>query len=410
LRTARNHKLFTTPQRARTAAVLFLAKEQAMPATSTKKVASPILTDATLPIDPELRAIADDVLAKLRLSFTAAAAEDQPAASGDVDKLFRKFLATRSAPTRTRVQQKARTLLKATPQMRRQHFGRYAAIDVKDFAAVGTDGIDKLVRPLKVDSAALKKSIEKVQSHVRVGFADDDKVKINGRKGREKTRLDAGDIDTDALAGSRYKKLELYIRKVRCKEETSELSDSDEINLGGVIIGATGNTVLVDQFKVSHDFDAGEVKDFGFSKKFGDFTIRRDSTGFPYVYTAVIAMAEKDEGGFYDFLKALVESIAKTVSAMVPGAAGAALGALLGSPGGPIFVAIGAVVGGLIGWIITMLEDDIIGTHTVQIGLGSAKKSYYDWAKLTTSEGLEGTLTYKGDGGHYKLEYSWKVA
>lgn len=381
-----------------------------MSAIPTVKVASPILTDATLLAEPNLRAVADDVLAKLRYAFTAAAAQERPAAAaGSIDKLFREFLATRSAPTRARAQEKARALLKAAPQLRREHFGRYAAIDVKDFAALGSDGIDSRVGALKVDSAALKKSLNKLHARLTVRPSEDDKVKIPPIK-NDTPGKSMDDIDADASNGLRFKKLQLYIRKVRCRVETNELSDSDEINLGGIIVGATGNTVLVNQFKVSHDFDAGEVKDFGFNRVFGTWKLRTSAAGFPYVYTAVIAMAEKDDGGFGDFLKGLFEGIVEIVGTMLGGAIGAAIGAALGSLGGPILMLVGGLIGGIIGWIVGMLKDDIVGVHTLQMGLGSYRKSYYDWAKLTSAQGAQGTLTFKGDGGRYEVDYTWKVA
>jgi predicted ABC-type sugar transport system permease subunit len=127
-------------------------------------------------------------------------------------------------------------------------------------------------------------------------------------------------------------------------------------------------------------------------------------------------MAEKDDGGFYDFLKQLWEFVDDKVKTAVAGAVGAAVGAALGSviPGiGNLLGALaGWLVGVLVGWIISWFDnpDDIVAVRTFTMTLGAATKSYYDWAKLTTAKGCAGTVSFNGDGGRYRLGYTWRVA
>jgi hypothetical protein len=376
-----------------------------MPKINVNRVASPVFMDAALPKQSELRAIADDVLGKLRYGFTAVAAEDHPAASGSLDKLFREFLATRSAATRARARENARAIMESAPQLRRNHFGRYAAIDVKDYRTLGWDGMENRVSPLQVNSEALKTGVNKLTA--RLSTMPPEVAQLPNLP--EKQMLESGG-NPDLEAGLRFKKVKLIIRQVRCIEETDGESGSDEINLGGSIVGATGNNKLVDQFQVSDDFDEGEKRNI--NKVFGTYTIRTEPQGFPYVYTAVIVMAEKDDGGFYKFLKELWNKLGDKVQDMVKGAIGAGIGAALGSLAGPIGTIVGAVFGAFIGWFINWFDnpDDIVGVKTVQLGLGACTRSYYDWAKLTTPQGLKSTLFFKGDGGRYEVDLSWKVA
>ncbi|HYP01399.1 MAG TPA: hypothetical protein VER76_14510 [Pyrinomonadaceae bacterium] len=380
-----------------------------MPNIPINRVASPVLIDADLPQDPNLRAVANDVLAKLRYSVTAAAAaEEQSAASGQIDKLVREFLATRSAPTRARARENARAIMESAPPLRQQHFGRYAAIALNDYKSVGSDNMESRVGALQVNSAALKKGLETLHKRLTVAHLEPAEPATSPQ--RERVKVQAGQSNPDLEAGKRFKKLRLYIREVRCIEETSDGPGSDEINLGGTIVGATGNTVLVDQFQVSDDFDAGESRDP--NRVFGGYTLRTESQGFPYVYTAVVVMAEKDDGGFYKFLKELWEKVGDKVQQAVAGLVGAGVGAALGALAGPIGAVVGAVFGALIGWLISLFDnaDDIVGVKTVQLGLGACTKSYYDWAKLTTAQGLKSTLFFKGDDGRYEVDLSWKVA
>ena len=386
-----------------------------MPNVPIVKVASPVLIDATLPAEPNLRAVADDVLAKLRYSLAAAAAEEQPAASSSLDQLFRGFIATRSAPTRALARERSRALLGAATPLRRMHFGRYAAVSLKDYSALGSDGMEGRVGKLEVDSVVLKKSIDGIRARLSSVPPEFAKFKKRTRKdtgtGETVKKVKVRTEDPDLTAGMAFKKMRLYIREVRCIEETDEIG-ADHINMGGAIVGATGNTVSVAEFKVSDDFDQGERRDFGFNKVFGTWMIRTGSSGFPYVYTAVIAMAEKDDNGFYKFLKEIWAKIGDMVQNAIGGLVGGALGAALGSIAGPIGTVIGAVFGALISWFIELFDnpDDIVGVKTLQMSLGACTKSYYDWAKLTTAQGLTDTVRFRGDGGRYDVDLSWKVA
>src|SRR5215204_6055955 len=109
-----------------------------------KMEVSPFIVDPAMPSDPALRAVADDVLAKLRRSFTAVAAEEQPGAHGSADDMFRAFLATRGAPTRTRYREQSQGLLNSPSSLQTAYFGRYAAVNSKAYQSVGSDDLPSL--------------------------------------------------------------------------------------------------------------------------------------------------------------------------------------------------------------------------------------------------------------------------
>jgi hypothetical protein len=222
-------------------------------------------------------------------------------------------------------------------------------------------------------------------------------------------------VNADLQAGLTFKKMKLFIRRVTCLEETSGIFEgSDEINMGGSATDPLGNTSKVNEFVVSDDFHKGKHVDFGMSRVFHTWDIQTKKEGFPYVYAAVIALAEKDDGGFWKFLKELWEKVKSTVTGAVSALAGAAIGAALGAAFGGIGAIVGALVGALIAWLINIFSDnadDILGAKVMLMTLGAANKSYYDWAELTSPQGwtLPKPMLFKGSGGRYEVELAYRV-
>jgi hypothetical protein len=371
-----------------------------MPRVTTIKAApSPTLVKPAMPKDPDLRAVAEDVLAKLKYSFAvaAAAAEDQPSAPGGMDRMFRSYLASRSAETRNRYGEHARALLASPVLIRAREFRRYAGVDVQEYQSLGSDQLGDRLGNLAV-GGGLKQRLEKYTKAI-----------FKLPPGQTLTP-----VDPDLRAGLAFKKMRLFIRRVRCLSESSEWSDSDEISMGGTATDPFGNATLVPEFVVSDDFDAGEQVEFGMSKVFHTWDIVTTSGGFPYVYAAVIALGEKDDGGFWKFLQDLWGTVGSEVTKYIGTAIGAAVGAAVGAAFAGIGAIIGAVIGAFIGWILALLGedgDDIVGAETLLITLTSATKSFYDSLGLTSAEGWPATLGFSRDGeGHYLVDLACRVS
>ena len=379
-----------------------------MPQLKISKPTDPLMVAPALPSDPALRAIVDDTLKALRYSLAVAASDTQPSARGRADQVFHAFLATRRPLARTQLREQATALLAAPMPLRTTHFGRYAAVDPQVYRSKGSDEMTTLVSKLAVDGAAVRKSVDALRKRLafapagpKISVVEHETVDATGKKVRIK-------LDPDALAGLAFKKLRLFVRSVKCVEETSEIG-SDEINMGGNVTTTAGATTIVQQFEVSDDFDEGEVVNFGTSKVFASWDLATATSGFPYVYGAVIALAEKDDGGFYKFLNDLWALVDDKVTAAVGAAVGAAIGGAIGNVLGAV---VGAVVGAIIGWLMSLFgdnPDEILGAQPLILALGSTKKSYYDWAKLTSPDGLPATLHFKADGGHYVVHCAYKV-
>ena len=283
--------------------------------TTVAEQASPIRVDAPLPSASAIRSIADDVIAQVKYSFTSQAAGIAPKTPGQIDKAAAAFMASRDAKSRAQYQAKAQATL-ALPVAERTHaLGRFAGIT----SYTGSDELHKLVPMAKLDAHTLETQFK--------AFAADLTHKPKAKKGDP---------------GLKYKKLRLLIDSVHCIEETSGLLEgSDEIALGGTATGPRGKTVIIPQFMVSNDFDEGETVNYTGGKRIVTWDIDR-AKDWPHVYGAVIAMSEKDDGGFGDWLKALWDGVSAKVKQAISSAVAGGLAAALGA-------ALGGVIGALAG-------------------------------------------------------------
>ena len=218
--------------------------------------------------------------------------------------------------------------------------------------------------------------------------------------------------DKDVADGKKYKELELFISEVKCIEGTGgALEGTEEIAVGGVIVGATGHTAKVKQFLVKEGFDTDSdhnTKKYKHGKRFGAFHLAHEDG--KQTYTATLAMAELDQGGFGDFLMAIWNKVKAWVVGAIAEAAGAGIAAAIGSVIPGLGTLIGAIVGAIIGWLVGLFhnDDDIVGHKTVHLSLHHATKSYFDKKLLTTKAGIPIVVDFK-DEGHYRLKGGWRL-
>jgi hypothetical protein len=349
------------------------------------------LDTPVLPTQPTLRAIADDVIAELKY-VTAVNATHPGAARGRLDQALQKFLAARTPKTREAVAAHSRLLLEGTDAQRASTFGRYARVPVADYLAVGSDTFDTHLRRA-IPANELNADLDALRTHL---------VKL------PPIVLSHPKPDQDLEDGLAFTKMRFFIKAVRCVEETDEWG-SDEINIGAVVTDPTGKTWIDPEFQVSDDFDTGELVTYdGLGHKLTGWNLVTGDP-WPHCYAVTLCMAEKDDGGFAEFLKELWDFIGDKVKAAIGAAIGGAIG---GALGGVIGAAVGAIAGAVIGWLVGLLgdnADEILGANVLTMTLASARKSYYDWAEVTTAAGMTARTNFYGDGGHYRVLYAWKV-
>jgi hypothetical protein len=395
-----------------------------------------------LPSNRAIQALAHDVLDSLKYSFTIAAADVPVSTPSPVHVMFRDFVLSRSPDAQLAHRTRATAFIQAAPATRQQTFGRFGALDPAVHATAGFTGLAKKDDQASADRQQLQAAITKMPATTLRALSLPHINLQPSTSGKIKLRLppEVAAQAKDSIEGAKYKKLGLFIKEVECIEETSELG-SDEINLGGVFTDADGKTThVVNEFKVSHDFDEGEsvlypppVLDgsdlFNLDKvkqafvtasaqpgrKFAEWTIRRD-LGWPTAYLAALAMAEKDsDGGFWKFLQELlgkvIEAVEKELKMGVGAAAGGAIGAALGGVWGAVVGAVvGFIVGALLDWITGDNPDDIVGTVSPVMMFGAATLSYYEWTGLLKKPHPDVfPLDFRGDGGHYRVWCYYQV-
>lgn len=253
------------------------------------------------------------------------------------------------------------------------------------------------------------------------------------------------------------KKIEFHLNSVRCIEETSELSDSDEILLGGQLVEPNGAIKKFDRFKVSDDADAGEKFRFDYQlcgqlpraklppgmqimcpnggpddvhagRKLVAAGLDPQLIPFPSTHGLLLVMGEQDSGGFNDLLQDIYDALRDEIAAELDAigvTAGSALGGALGSIVPGLGTAIGSAIGAALGWVLGEFiewlvglfnnKDDLIAAKHWTIQLPSPELSAIQslGQSLPAPSGVWASplkkLTFRGDGGKYEAHVHWRV-
>lgn len=207
--------------------------------------------------------------------------------------------------------------------------------------------------------------------------------------------------------------LKLQLHQVRCVQPTSWELGKDEINMGGAATDEHGNVTKINEFEVRTDFDANVVQDYSPPNILQTFSL--SGTDYPKIFAVTLDLAEKDSGGFSDFLQKLYEAVKThineiliTLGAAAGAAIASAIGGSIGAIGGPlgavIGAAVGAIIGAIFGWISDALKDDVFTPQLTCVTIPSAGATFN--GSLVSPVSL---LSYNDHGGIYNVTYSWAV-
>ncbi len=346
-------------------------------------------------LEPELRPIAERALAVLELAAKKAIAHDaapkeypMPAGTGHLEQLMYARLKQRPADRRKK-----------------------SAAQVMPTLRSGAAAVPGLGPKATINLGTAKPVVDQVGPQPKKEFDPD---RLLGPAGNGEAAL-ASAPKTVIVP---YTGVELRIHKVVCREETNEWG-SDEFELSGVSIDATGDTRQLSRFRVSSDFDSGEKVTYSPPKIFATFPFSSDNSilvngktktvGWPRNHYVTFLPAEIDQGGFPDFATELYKKAKDMVTKYVAQAVGAYFGGALGA-------AIGAVVGKIVGWVMDKLfdllvrwwEDDIFIPLTSTAKVLGASVDFKGKAGGTaiTSPRM---LWWKQHGGHYEVHYDWHL-
>jgi hypothetical protein len=246
-------------------------------------------------------------------------------------------------------------------------------------------------------------------------------------------------------SGPLVKRIEFSLNSVKCVEETSGESGSDEILLGGSLITPSGVVKKIGSFKVSDDFDDGEAVYYDYEPcnafppgqvpyfikcKNGshddvyrgrklEATLLGEGIPWPATLGLVLVMGEEDPGGGFgvmlqDIYAALEKEIDKQLEK-----GGEAIGeAIGGDAGAAIGAALAYAAGEFLDWLVSLFnnEDDLVASKSWTIQLASPE---LDKIRTLSSDNLPAPagvwaspmkkLHFNGDGGRYDMRLHWRV-
>lgn len=225
----------------------------------------------------------------------------------------------------------------------------------------------KLARPI-AGGAALKR--------VTVGERDDDASSFAGANAVPRS------------GGSRYSRMDLVLRAIHCVDETNpEGGGADDIVLGGVIVGASGNTKVI-KSRFIGNFEDGTYISVG-ELPFGQFSLRSTS-GYPKTMYGILQLVESDQDDA-DAARALTSALSTITTIAVSTVATPTAGAIAG-----------AVVNAVGGLVSVFISDDAFPPYGIRARLMSENEFGNDG-----DSGRLRTGNIVGHGGSYRIGYRW---
>lgn len=242
-------------------------------------------------------------------------------------------------------------------------------------------------------------------------------------------------------------RIEYQLNSVKCKNMTDGESGSDEILLGGHLITPAGVIKSIDHFKVSDDFDTGEVKRYDYSqcrdfpadtpafileaacprgnpadpyegRKLGATLLGLDKP-WPATVGLVLVMGEEDPGGGFgawmqDIYAALDDEIKQQLKDWGVEAGSAEAGEI----GAAIGAALAYVVGEFLDWLVNLFDnpDDPIAARSWTTRFNNPEMSSIRATvgdPVPAPSGIIASsmkrLDFVGDGGKYEVRLHWRV-
>ena len=401
----------------------------------------------------ELRKISDDILGSLKYSMSIVASDSKlKVKTNSVEQDFKTLLKTYKPEKLALIKKRASSLVKMPVESRELMFGRVGVLDKEAFLAKG--GVEKVgefmeaTAPLRIDPKLLGikvpelsvplNNIEVLDNGLLIPsnrlpkrFSDFESVEAEVTRNLEilmeekimnETKMAdiwgvepdmEQDLDTpstdDFEEQGIYNGLSLYIKRIKCVDETNpEWWGHDEIALAGIEVDETGDTKKISERYIRGGFDDGESKRYNPHWRYTYFNINEGGNRWPKKYTVTYILAEKDHGGLGAFLHKLWSKVKK----MVVDAIAKGVSALLSIPeiiAKIIVNLIMRVVNMFVDWFIGLFSDDIFRPQFATCKLYYNGQRFYHRRGDYRTYSRTYTTHFYGYGGHYLLDYYWKL-
>jgi hypothetical protein len=186
----------------------------------------------------------------------------------------------------------------------------------------------------------------------------------------------------------KYSRVNLILRYLKCEEETDPKGGTDDMILGGILVGTTGKTKPVAGSYIG-EFETGSVHNFG-AIPWGPLHMNV-SDGYPKSFFAIFTLVESDSDD-YEVAHALTTAVSTAAASVVGALASPAAGAVTGT----VVKAIGTFIG-------IFMDEDVFGPLGVELHMESPN----------TLGGSVGpnmrTKKITGHGGAYRIGYRWEL-
>ena len=221
--------------------------------------------------------------------------------------------------------------------------------------------------------------------------------------------------------------LEYKIHEVSCRADTGEWFSKDEMLVSGIygVADATGPSSkgILKEYPLGH-FKKGDKEKYSPPLTLATIDIKNTSN-FPKLYLFELALAERDSGGFSEYINALFEGLERIVqqyvvpvlAASIGAAVGASVGSIIPGLGTAVGAAAGALLGLIVGGIVEFLKklfaDEIFAAQNafemIQLKtINNGKSVVPRLSNGSTFSGLR-PATFIEHGASYNVVYSWEL-
>lgn len=413
--------------------------------------------DVSPPDNSELRKISEDVAGAIQYSFLCVGADnDQQLRTGSVEEIFRKFINTLPGEKRHKLRRNAEAMLQTTPEAREIVFGSAGRHDPQNYVDTlgGFSGNFETRQKNRVDPELLGvqrpsinvplddihetsdgfafarnsnryenlgELVEAAKTSEQVAAESDvcNHENICSIYGHRSLKLDVEEPPEKTTSWNfNFKplnRLHLHLAEIKCIKETKDpiISPGNEISLGGVSVDETGDNRKIKERKIAGGLRTGYSQKLFFghlewqSLEWFDIS---EGQYWPKTYSVMMAIAEKDSGGFQAILNLLYSQIRQKVKEVVAKLVSTPLAPFLGlAIAGAIGKAVAWIVDKLFGWIIHFIGDDVFRPRTISVVLPTSRPRTYNKAwggKLSPAR----YVNFYGHGGHFRIKYHWRVS
>lgn len=155
-------------------------------------------------------------------------------------------------------------------------------------------------------------------------------------------------------------------------------------------------------FKVSDSFNDGDSKTYRPPREIAAFNIREGGNHWPKQYRVVIVLAERDFGGFPDFLANAAKKLKEYIVELVGDAVGIVVDAELASI---IASLVAHAITAVIRWLRQLWQDDVFPAISDEVAMHSLDQHFATGTRTSSIR----TRSTSAHGGKYKLRFDWHL-